>query len=420
VGIVTALHGIAGCGRITAMSKQGPILSQSLSAVEVDIENDLVLLTSDELNAKGGEGIDLAINPTFKPQQHVRVTGHPYGNSSLTTELILRDPPLRTLRDLLTQDALSSLLERKSPAPDITVLSIQGAIVPGNSGAPILNSSGEVIGVASGGLFGGSTDITWAIPLERVRWREIDRTLSAEVNHLGSMNPTALFSFDETVTLTTPGENTYLIRAENCSYRPDNRLQTGFTVRGTKGIVTALHGVAGCQTILAVSAEEIVLHLKITKMDFDRDVALLSSAELDSLKASGFDLEGSVAWTSLGTVRVFGYPYGIDVLETTLSLRNPPVTVLRKIIPINSMMAFERRGSPDPHIKVLSLQGGLLPGHAGAPLLDSYGRVVAVADGSLEGGSSGISWAIPFQEIVWVPADPSGRLKTLGQSDYLF
>ena len=198
-GVVTTLHGIAGCATVKAQSKQGPILSSSLVLAEVDIENDLAFLTSDELLVSSDDGLSIASDTSLIPQQNVSVTGHPYGIAALTTQLILRDPPVRPLRDLLTEEVLSALLVRRSPAPNISVLSVQGAIVPGNSGAPIINSNGDVIGVANGGLNGGATDITWAIPLQRVHWKAVSSVLSENIRQLGNTNPNSLFSFDENI-----------------------------------------------------------------------------------------------------------------------------------------------------------------------------------------------------------------------------
>lgn len=57
------------------------------------------------------------------------------------------------------------------------------------------------------------------------------------------------------------------------------------------------------------------------------------------------------------------------------------------------------RGSPLYNAKVLSIQGEIEPGHSGAPILDSKNRVLAIANGGLKGGTVGICWAIPINQV---------------------
>jgi hypothetical protein len=57
------------------------------------------------------------------------------------------------------------------------------------------------------------------------------------------------------------------------------------------------------------------------------------------------------------------------------------------------------RGSPAIGSKVLSLSGGVLPGHSGAPILDTEGLVVGIGNGGLKSGTIGIGWGIPITEI---------------------
>jgi trypsin-like peptidase len=213
-------------------------------------------------------------------------------------------------------------------------------------------------------------------------------------------------------------EHIYLIKMFDCAHQPAQRSQTGFRVRGLKGIVTALHGVADCGRVTASSRKGLFLDqaLNFVRVDIDRDVALLSSAQLERADG-GLELAASVAWESLGTVKVYGHPYGISSLETALSLRNPPLNPLKDLLPPSPLSALMERRSPNHLINVLNLQGNLLPGHSGAPILDARGRVVAVANGGLKEGFAGISWAVPFQDIEWDNVGSSGRLKTLAQQD---
>src|SRR5690606_27943222 len=52
------------------------------------------------------------------------------------------------------------------PLPNARIYRISSIIQPGHSGAPILTSSGKVIGIADGGLRGGTARINWAMPSE--------------------------------------------------------------------------------------------------------------------------------------------------------------------------------------------------------------------------------------------------------------
>lgn len=212
-------------------------------------------------------------------------------------------------------------------------------------------------------------------------------------------------------------EHVYLIKMFDCTHRPFERSQTGFRVRGEKGLITALHGVADCQKIKA-SRKGLLLDqpLTIKKVDTDHDVALLSSPQIESAPGGGLNVADNIVWESLGTVKVYGHPYGISSLERTLLVSNPPLKPLKDLVPTDSLSILRDRRSPNHLTNVLNLQGHLLPGHSGAPVVDSRGRVVAVANGGLKGGYAEISWAIPFGDIEW-DADLYLKLKALAQHD---
>lgn len=212
-------------------------------------------------------------------------------------------------------------------------------------------------------------------------------------------------------------EHVYLVKTFGCGHKPVERSQTGFRVQGVRGIITALHGVADCQRITASSKKGLLLDepLVIRKIDVDRDVALLSSAQIDGAPDRGLNVADNVVWDSLGAVKVYGHPYGIGSLETTLTLRRPPLKPLKDLVPAAPLSILRERRSPNHLISVLNLQGNLLPGHSGAPILDSSDRVVAVANGGLKEGFAGISWAVPYRDIEWDGA--GSRLRDLAQLD---
>jgi hypothetical protein len=210
-------------------------------------------------------------------------------------------------------------------------------------------------------------------------------------------------------------EHVYLIKMFDCAHKPVERSQTGFRVQGVKGLVTALHGVADCQRITASSKKGLLLDqpLEIKKIDADHDVALLSSKQIDSAPGVGLNVADNVVWESLGTVKVYGHPYGISSLERTLLVSNPALKPLKDLVPAMPLSILKERRSPNHLINVLNLQGNLLPGHSGAPIVDSRSRLVAVANGGLKEGFAGISWAVPYNDIEW--DNVGNKLRALAQ-----
>jgi hypothetical protein len=189
--------------------------------------------------------------------------------------------------------------------------------------------------------------------------------------------------------------------------KPVGILQTGFRVRGTKGIITALHGVIGSQKISAWNEQQKVFsNLTVRRVDVQNDLALLSNQDLQNAPDVGLESgqneqvykgEGLTAW---------GHPVGIIFNKKPVKVGDPPLELLGNLIPPSSANAFVRRRSPDTNIKIIYLsEGNLVPGHSGAPLLSSANHVVGVVDGGLLGGIAGISWAIPLSAIAWQDID---------------
>lgn len=209
-------------------------------------------------------------------------------------------------------------------------------------------------------------------------------------------------------------DNVYLVKAFGCTGSQQNRSQTGFRVRGVTGVFTSLHGVVSCKTVKVQSERGVILSEKvnIVKADTKNDVALLSSTEIERLTDDGLSISENAQWAPLQSVQVIGHPFGIKALNTTLTLRNPPVKILKDLLETDALQALGQRKSPSPDIEVLSLQGTILPGHSGSPILDANNKVIGIASGGLRGGTPEINWAIPFKNIV---LEVSANNKTLQQ-----
>src|ERR1700755_2429368 len=123
-------------------------------------------------------------------------------------------------------------------------------------------------------------------------------------------------------------EHVYLVKTFDCKTEPTcTRVQTGFRVRGLKGIVTALHGVADANDIRVIGDHDAAKFkgpLRIAKVDVAHDVALLTSDELLAAPAEGLEVAGDVNWERVGSINVIGRPLGLMAnLATSLSLRRP-------------------------------------------------------------------------------------------------
>jgi hypothetical protein len=179
--------------------------------------------------------------------------------------------------------------------------------------------------------------------------------------------------------------------------------QTGFRVQGVAGIVTALHGIAGCRTITAHGRFHSYSDLKVGGIDLRKDVALLTRTDMDGsqglLPVQSQQRMQEVAQPG-ARLTVVGYPDGIKGQATT-HLNARPIRPLRDLVPAEAVELLTTRGSPSPDTAVLFIEGHLIPGHSGAPVMDAQGRVVAVGDGGISKGTVEHGWAIPWPSIEW-------------------
>lgn len=202
----------------------------------------------------------------------------------------------------------------------------------------------------------------------------------------------------------------YMVSCKHPDYRDKIRL-TGFRLKGTKGIVTALHGVIGATSITARNnSNDVLLNLRVDQVDIENDIALLTSDEL--LKRDNNEGLIPIRSTSLTVgekLRVIGHPLGISTNNKTVYAGNPISKRLSTLIPPTSADSIDKRKSPFEGITVLYIEQSLVPGHSGAPILTMQDRVVGIVDGGLLGGAAGINWGIPIDNIQWSDATRSQR-----------
>lgn len=256
------------------------------------------------------------------------------------------------------------------------------------------------------------------------------------------------------VTANAQGVESYIvqIRAEQCP--SEDSVQTGFLVSNESilisdqnsslnridegAILTALHGVAGCDNIYAIASEmsktaeliDVVFdNLEVSLVDINHDTALLRSKLEADIKTPipdtlGIKVSRSIP-ESTSEIWVLGHPYAIDhVIDTKqIAIRNRQLMELRQYFLTHSaaaIIALEQRKSPRLDIQVLNLEGNLVPGLSGAPVLL---RADDIAFGIANGGirreaNNGYTWAIPLRDILLIDSRPfEEQLEKLGERE---
>jgi hypothetical protein len=174
---------------------------------------------------------------------------------------------------------------------------------------------------------------------------------------------------------------------------PDgDRTGSGFLWEAPTQLVTDLHVIGGCPNIFAYSAvgggEERAIPKRILR---SADLALLEipaeqgarSLRLSTRPARVNDL-----------IQVIGYYYGVRSFDSRplhVTIGSP---ILEDMLPQKVATTVRMAGSPNLRTEILRLDGNLVPGLSGAPLIDNTGAIVGIGSGGLENGTVGISWAV--------------------------
>lgn len=163
----TKLHVVDTNSRIIAnyVNANGEIVASSLADVEKVLkESDLVLLRLRNPQNRAPLSINFS-SPTVK--QSLDALGFPLNiNSCGSTEVKVRHGG-NQLRSILPPKVLRRI--RDYPSTTIQILNLEGNLVPGLSGAPIVDNVGKVVGIVDGGLENGAIGICWGIPANHLR-----------------------------------------------------------------------------------------------------------------------------------------------------------------------------------------------------------------------------------------------------------
>jgi S1-C subfamily serine protease len=191
-GMVTSLHGVAASNNISAQSASNKVY-KGLRIKQVDVKSDAAILSSPELETHADVGSTVGDATSLSPGEVVFVTGFPQGIDEHTRHIIVGYPPKKNLARLIPPDSSKDFEMRKSPSVDIDVIEFDSTSVPGHSGGPVWNKSGEVVCIANGGIVGA--DISWAVPLDPFKSVNKWPGVQAETDEMQRLSKLALRCF---------------------------------------------------------------------------------------------------------------------------------------------------------------------------------------------------------------------------------
>lgn len=197
------------------------------------------------------------------------------------------------------------------------------------------------------------------------------------------------------------------------------RQGSGFVWNAGNRVVTSLHVVAGCTSIgvnYPVSGGQLrtASAMRVLKR---HDLAMLQVTNPPSVPV----LPVATAVPGSGaTLVAWGYPIKIRGILDTEFRRRDAVARLQDLLNEALRDEIQKVGMPALDAEIILLdRAHLLPGQSGGPLMDSNGRVAAIADGGLERGASEINWAIPATRLNELAAS-SEAIPTSGVTALLF
>ncbi|HYG56398.1 MAG TPA: trypsin-like peptidase domain-containing protein [Burkholderiales bacterium] len=151
--ILTSLHVVAGAGRVRVVFADG--LESDARIVSQHPENDLAVLQADTIPDDLAAAV-MRPRAGLQPGDQVVAVGFPFGIGPSVTAGVVSGLK-RQYRAPSGERVLSDLIQ------------FDAAVNPGSSGGPLLNASGEVVGIVTAMLDpggGGFAGIGFAVPIE--------------------------------------------------------------------------------------------------------------------------------------------------------------------------------------------------------------------------------------------------------------
>ena len=157
--IVTNAHVVAGATNISVMLRDGT--TYPARAIGTDETNDLAVL---KVDAKGLPVAPLGDSDNLLVGEWAIAIGNPYG-------FMLGNSEPSVTAGVISGVGRNLVARGEGPSAYFDMIQTDASINPGNSGGPLVNASGEVVGVNSSiySTSGGSIGLGFAIPINRAK-----------------------------------------------------------------------------------------------------------------------------------------------------------------------------------------------------------------------------------------------------------
>ncbi len=131
-----------------------------------------------------------------KPKYRSMVTALGFNKGALgmsTREMVKGYAKPEVLSQLLPSRAAKILAKTQMPSVDLPIYYLDGSLLPGYSGSPIVDQLGNLIGIGNGGLESGASSVSWVIPADNLTALE-----NSSVKQLpkSAIKPSAIFTMD--------------------------------------------------------------------------------------------------------------------------------------------------------------------------------------------------------------------------------
>lgn len=220
VQLVTALHAVAGCTSWEIQHQTHPFAT---SVLRVYRPADLALLEK----PAGLHIVGLGMTNTLpSPGQVLEALGYGSTPSLNPSHVFVRLGGGQTIAQLVrSTEVTGAITKQRFPDVDAPIINLESHLTPGDSGAPIIDDAGVVVGVANGNLMQGAWPYSWAFPASEIR--ALMASVETKLPAITLAGSTVLVSEEVTTALDTRPDTKTLTATLSCGVRT-------FQFRGTQ------------------------------------------------------------------------------------------------------------------------------------------------------------------------------------------